>query len=625
MSAQDFTPEAPSEQTKGLEGQRKTIRRLLKYLSPHVLPLVAAFVVLILATAADVVGPVLVKIFIDQYLTPRIFDRNALLLLGGGYVSLVFLSSFLHYQQLIRFNQIALRIIQHIRVEIFSKVQYLGMSVFDRTPTGALVSRITNDTEAIKELYVGVLSTYIQNFVFLIGIFIAMFSLDVRLATFCLILLPLVIFLMQLYRAMSSKVYRSARMELGLLNAKLNESVQGMNIIQIMRQEKRFQREFEEINERYYGAAIANIKLDSWLMRPAVDLLYSLAFVLVLGFFGLESIVGPVEIGVVYAFINYLDRFFEPVNMIMMRLSQLQQAIISAERVFEILDDRRLEPSKLPLIQEKSLSKLEGHSEEIVPRICQGLVEFRNVSFSYDGITEVLKNISFTVYPGQTVALVGHTGSGKSTISNLLMYFYPLNQGEILIDGVSLSKYSQEELRSKIGLVAQDSFLFVGDIEKNIRLERSNLTFEEVKGAAEFVQADEFISKLPLGYAEPVSERGLTLSSGQRQLICFARTIAGQPKILILDEATASVDTETEEAIQVALNKMRQGRSTIAIAHRLSTIQDADLILVLHKGQIVERGTHAELLAHEGLYYKMFLLQQGASSMPLRSRFSRHS
>lgn len=606
MSVTDFTPENPIEQPKGLAGQRQTILRLLKYLRPHAKPLIFAFFVLILATAADVAGPVLVKIFIDQYLTPRIFDQSALLLLGGGYLFLVILSSILHYLQLVNFNKIALRIIQNIRVEVFSKVQYFGMNVFDRTPGGALVSRITNDTEAIKELYVGVLSTYVQNFVFLIGIFIAMFSLDFRLATFCLILLPMVLILMQIYRSMSSKVYRTVRSELSRLNAKLNESIQGMNLIQIMRQEKRFRNEFQEINDRYYRAAIANIKLESWLMRPAVDLLYTLAFILVLGFFGLESLIGPVEVGVLYAFINYLDRFFEPVNMIMMRLSQLQQAIIAAERVFELLDDERLAPSR-PL-------KLDNPNNKRAQSIEQGRIEFRNVSFSYDGVTEVLRDISFTVYPGQTVALVGHTGSGKSTISNLLMHFYPLTRGEILIDGLPLIGYPREELRSKIGLVAQDPFLFVGDISKNIRLERPSLSDEDIRAAAEFVQAHEFIDKLPHGYEEPVSERGSTLSSGQRQLICFARTIAGQPKILILDEATASVDTETEEAIQIALGKMRQGRSTIAIAHRLSTIQDADLILVLHRGQIVERGTHAELLAQEGLYYKMFLLQQGTGT-----------
>lgn len=595
------------EHKADLKGQGKTIFRLLTYLKPHTKTLFLAFTLLIFGTAADVAGPVLIKTFLDDYLTPRLFEPMALTILGGGYLLLVFLASFLQYHQLVRFNKIALLIIQQIRVDIFSKVQYLAMSVFDRTPAGALVSRITNDTEAIKELYVGVLSTYVQNFVFLLGIFIAMFSLDVRLATFCLVLLPIIIALMQIYRKISSKIYRISREELSRLNAMLNESIQGMNIVQIMRQEKLFQERFAGINEKYYGAALANIKLESILMRPAVDLLYTLALILVLGFFGLESIIGPVEVGVLYAFINYLDRFIDPVNMILMRLSQLQQAIIAAERVFEVLDDERTTTAL-------GIGSSQEAKETLVHVIEQGEIEFRNVSFSYDGVTEVLKNISFKVRPGETVALVGHTGSGKSTISNLLMKFYPIDQGEIFIDNVPLKVFSQEELRSQIGLVAQDPFLFVGDIAQNIHLNRSHLANKEVEAAAEFVEADKFIAKLEKGYEEPVSERGSTLSSGQRQLICFARTIAGQPKILILDEATASVDTETEEAIQIALNKMRQGRSTIAIAHRLSTIQDADLILVLHQGQIVERGTHIELLAQEGLYYKMFLLQQGEAT-----------
>ncbi|HVJ48538.1 ABC transporter ATP-binding protein [Desulfitobacterium sp.] len=584
---EDFT-------TRPLKNQRAVIIRLLRYLRPHIKPLIYAFSILLLATTADVTGPVLVRIFIDHYLTPRIFDSTALYLLGGGYLALVLLSAMLHYCQLISFNQIALSIIQSIRIEVFSKIQYLGLRFFDLTPGGALVSRITNDTEAIKELYLGVLSTYVQNIVFLLGIFIAMFVLDVRLATLCLIFLPLILLLMQTYRSFSSQVYRVLRKELSRLNTKLNETLQGMSIIQAINQERRFRQEFGQINDGYYQSALSNIKLDSVLMRPAVDVLYTLAFVLVLSFFGLQSLTGPVEIGIVYAFINYLDRFFEPVNTMMMRLSQLQQAVVAAERVFGLIDEERLAP---------------GQGGDI-PIIEEGKIEFRNVSFSYDGVTEVLRNISFTVEPGQTVALVGHTGSGKSTISNLLMRFYPLNQGEILIDGIPLMAYSEEELRSKIGLVAQDPFLFVGDVAQNIRLDRPEITPEDIREAARFVQADIFIEKLPLGYEEHVGERGATFSSGQRQLLCFARTMAGKPKVLILDEATASVDTETEAGIQTTLNKMRQGRSTIAIAHRLSTIQDADLILVLHRGQIVERGNHTELLRQQGLYYKMFLLQK---------------
>jgi len=552
--------------------------------------------VLVFATFADVIGPILVKIFLDRHLVPRSFDQQALWLLGGGYLGLHFLSVGLHYYQLVSFNRIALKVIQALRVDVFKHVQRLGLVVFDKTPTGALVSRITNDTEAIKELFVGVLAALVQNFVFLIGVFIAMFSLDVRLATFCLALLPAILGLMVVYRRVSTKVYRIMRKELSRLNSKLNESIQGMNIVQAMRQEKRFKEEFAEINNAYYQSNMTNIRLESLFVRPAVDVIYTFALVLVLNFFGIQSLQGPIQIGVLYAFINYLDRFFEPVNMMMQRLSQFQQSLVAAERVFELLDDRRLT---------RAVNDVGAAS------ILDGQIEFKNVSFSYDGGQDVLKNVSFTAYSGQTVALVGHTGSGKSTVANLLMRFYSVTRGEILIDSVPLTEFSEDELRTKVGLVAQDPFLFVGNIAKNISLSRPTVSEKQVGEAASFVQADEFILKLPQGFEEPIGERGATLSSGQRQLICFARTIAGNPKILVLDEATASVDTETEEAIKTALEKMRQGRTTIAIAHRLSTIQDADLILVLHSGIIVERGRHAELLRTEGLYHKMFMMQQG--------------
>ncbi|HBW37338.1 ABC transporter ATP-binding protein [Desulfosporosinus sp. BICA1-9] len=578
------------------------IRRLLNYLKPHYKALSVASVILLVATFADVVGPILVKIFLDRHLMPRSFESRDLVLLGGGYLGLHILSVGLHYYQLVSFNQIALKVIQQLRVDVFNHVQSLGLVVFDKTPSGALVSRITNDTEAIKELFVGVLATLVQNLIFLIAIFIAMFSLDVRLATFCLVLLPVILGLMYMYRRLSTKVYRTMRKELSLLNAKLNESIQGMNIVQAMRQEKRFQQEFGVINNAYYRAAINNIRLESLFVRPAVDLIYTFALVLVLDFFGFQSLKGPIQIGVLYAFINYLDRFFEPVNMMMQRLSQVQQSLVAAERVFEILDDERMTP-------------MTGRATEPLS-ILNGQIEFKEVSFSYngssDGRSDVLQKISFIAYPGQTVALVGHTGSGKSTVANLLMRFYPVTRGEILIDGVNLSEFSDEELRSKVGLVAQDPFLFFGDITKNISPSRPSVTKKDVEAAAAFVQADEFVRKLPKGFEEPIGERGATLSSGQRQLICFARTMAGKPKVLVLDEATASVDTETEEAIQTALGKMRKGRTTIAIAHRLSTIQDADLILVLHNGKIVERGTHTELLVNEGIYHKMFMMQQGA-------------
>lgn len=563
---------------------------------PHRKHLLLAFVLLLFATTADLAGPKLIQIFIDDYLTPRNFDKHQLILLGGGYLVLFAVSAVLQYFQLVSFHKIALRIIQQLRIDVFGRVQHLGLTFFDNTPVGSLVSRITNDTEAIKDLFVSVLSTFVQNIVFVIGVFVAMFFLDVKLAAYCLVLLPIIVALMQVYRHYSSKVYRVLRSKLSQLNAKLNESLQGMNIIQAMRQEKRMREEYGAINDDYYRAGLRNIKLNGLLLRPAVDLIYVGSLILVLYFFGVQPN-SAVKIGVLYAFVNYLERFFEPVNMMMMRLSQMQQALVSAERVFILMDDDRYAPSAV------------GDTN---PEIKQGLIEFDNVSFSYDGKTDVLKNITFTAKPGQTVALVGHTGSGKSSIINLLMRFYPIERGEIRIDGAPLQSYNDGELRKKVGLVLQDSFLFVGDVKHNIRLRNQSITDREIREAAKFVQADAFIEKLPHGYDEPVGERGATFSSGQRQLLSFARTMALNPKILVLDEATASVDTETEEAIQTALEKMRKGRTTIAIAHRLSTIQDADLILVLHRGEIVERGTHQELLAKEGLYYKMYLLQQGA-------------
>lgn len=572
------------------------IRRLLSYLRPHRKAFAVAFVMLLIATGADVAGPILVKIFIDDYLTPRHFDTNALLLLGGGYLLLHLAAVTMNYFQLLQFNKIAQWVIQQLRIDVFGKVQHLGLSFFDRTPAGSLVSRITNDTEAIKNLYISVLSTFLQEIVFILAIFGAMFVLDWKLGLFCLVFLPAIVMLMQTYRKLSWKVFHVAREKISQLNAQLNESISGMNIIQAFRQERRLRDQFEQTNNELYLEDMKVIKLNGLLLRPAVDMLYTLALIMVLSFFGIKSVDSPVEIGVLYAYINYLDRLFEPVNQMMFRLQELQQAVVASERVFALLDEETMAPAQ------------EGQKD---PRVQDGLIEFKNVTFSYDGQTDVLKNISFVAEPGQTVALVGHTGSGKSSIINLLMRFYPIVNGEITIDGESLKAYSDEELRKKIGLVLQDPFLFVGDVKQNIRLANNEVSDEEIVEAAKFVQADAFIQKLPQGYDEPVVERGATFSSGQRQLLSFARTMALNPKVLVLDEATASVDTETEEAIQEALQKMRQGRTTIAIAHRLSTIQDADLILVLHRGEIVERGNHQELLAMEGLYHKMYLLQQG--------------
>ncbi|PFK31898.1 multidrug ABC transporter ATP-binding protein [Bacillus cereus] len=580
------------------EKKRSDLWRLLSYMKPYKGLLSLAFLFLVGATVAEMMGPFLIKQFLDEHLVPRDFEQSALVTLFVVYMIAHLLKVLFTYLNLLYFQNIAFKIVQDMRVEVYEHVQRLSLSFFDRTPIGTLVSRITNDTEAIKDFYVSVLSTFVKNVVFLIGILVAMFLLDVKLALCSLILIPIMLTIMAMYRKKSSVFYLELRNQLSILNAKLNESIQGMNIVQVFRQEKRMRKEFEEVNDKHYGAGRRTLKLDALFLRPATDLVHIMAIALVLALFGINALNSPVEVGVLYAFVNYIHRFFQPVNEMMMKLSFFQQALVSSSRVFHLMD-------------EKDLAPVQQGSEE--PEVHEGEIEFKDVTFSYDGKRDVLKNVSFHVKPGQTVAFVGHTGSGKSTIMNLLMRFYDIKSGNILIDGVNLETFEEKEIRKRIGLVLQDAFLFAGNVKQNIRMYNESITDEEIEEAARFVQANTFIEKLPEQYDTEVVERGTAFSSGQRQLIAFARTIATNPKVLVLDEATANIDTETEEAIQTALQRMRKGRTTIAIAHRLSTIQDSDQIFVMHDGGIVERGTHQELLSKQGLYYNMYLLQNKGS------------
>ncbi|KYG91953.1 ABC transporter ATP-binding protein [Metasolibacillus sp. FSL H7-0170] len=579
--------------------QAAILKRLLRYLIPHKKAVVIALALLVLTVTGDVLGPYLIKIFLDDHVAIGNFETKPILILAISYAVIQILNVIISYLQLVKFQEIALKIIQQLRIDVFTKIHQLGMRYFDRVPAGSIVSRATNDTEAIKDMFVGVLISFVQAGFLIVGVYIAMFLMNPVLALFALVLLPIVIYIIYLYRKYSSVVYMEMREKLSELNAKLAESLSGMSIVQAFRQEKRFNDEFDDINEKHYKAMMDNTKLNSLLLRPVVDLVYFAAIVLLLLYFGKTSLETAVEIGVVYAFITYINRFFEPINQVMERLAIFQQALVAASRVFILLDEEELEPMQ----------------QNLAGKISDGRIEFKDVTFSYDGQKDVLKNISFTVNPGETVALVGHTGSGKSSIINLLMRFYEFEKGDICIDGQSIKAFSQEEIRHKLGLVLQDPFLFYGTIESNIRLYNKELTDIDVEKAAEFVQADQFINTLPDKYKQKVTERGSTFSSGQRQLLAFARTIATNPKVLVLDEATAAIDTETEVAIQHSLEKMRKGRTTIAIAHRLSTIQDAEQILVLHQGEIKERGTHQELLAQQGLYYKMYLLQNGITSL----------
>ncbi|NNV04908.1 ABC transporter ATP-binding protein [Geobacillus sp. C56-T2] len=583
-------------QTLTAKEQRRVLWRLLSYMGRYKKEAALAFFLLLLSTAGELAGPYLVKVFIDDYLMPGRLAFEPVAALAAAYLGVLGAKTVITYFQLVEFQRLALYIIQALRMDVFSKVHRLGMSYFDRTPGGSIVSRVTNDTEAIKDMFISVLAVFVQNGLFVIGVFIAMFVLNVRLALFCLFILPAIALIMRTYRRYSSVFYQDMRERLSELNAKLNESLQGMAIIQAFRQQQRLYREFAAVNEAHYRAGMRNIRLDGLLLRPAIDVIYMASIMVVLGFFGISALESPVEIGVLYAFVNYLERFFEPVTQMMMRLSLYQQAIVSASRVFALLDREEEAPF---------------HPEQAPYTIERGEIEFRDVSFSYDGKRDVIKRVSFVIHPGQTVAFVGHTGSGKSSIINLLMRFYEFDRGDILLDGRSIRDYSRAELRRRLGLVLQDPFLFYGTVRDNIRMYNEAIDEERVRAAARLVQAEPFIERLPGGYDHVLAERGATLSSGQRQLLSFARTIAADPKILVLDEATAHIDTETEEAIQEALARMRKGRTTLVIAHRLSTIQDADQIFVLKRGEIVERGTHQQLLAQRGIYYQMYLLQNG--------------
>ncbi|GAA6823648.1 ABC transporter ATP-binding protein [Helicobacter pylori] len=576
--------------------QSATIKRLFKYTVPYKGTIALAFIMLTISTVASMIGPYLIKIFLDDFLTPRHFPGNKLTLLIAIFIIVQILGAIATYLNSYMFQYLSFKVIQQLRIDAFNKLGKLGMRYFDKVPGGSIVSRLTNDTETIVDMFINVFSSVLMAVFMMISSYIMMFVLDVKLALIALVFMPIIFLLLAIYRKYSAMLFNKSRQLLSDLNTKLAESVEGMKIIQAFNQERRLNREFNDINDEHYGYMLKTVKLDSILLRPAISMISILATIVILAYFGIISFNTSITAGVVFAFIQYMERFFEPVNQVSQNLNVLQQALVSASRVFKLIDDDTYEPAQ------------DTHANYA---ITEGKVEFKDVSFSYDGETQVLKNISFTVNPGETVALVGHTGSGKSSIINLFMRFYEFEQGQILIDNQSIKELNKAEMKSKIGLVLQDAFIFYGTVTSNIKLYHPTMTFEQVKAAAAFVKANQFIERLDNQYEHAVIEKGSAFSSGERQLIAFARTMAVDPKILILDEATANIDSETEEQIQQSLRQMRRGRTTIAIAHRLSTIQDADQILVLNHGEIVESGTHEQLIAQDGIYNNMYRLQNG--------------
>ncbi|WP_150202769.1 ABC transporter ATP-binding protein [Streptococcus constellatus] len=570
-----------------------TFYRLLTYMWRYKWISILALVFIFATTLVTTTLPLLARYFIDHFI-------SRYQIMTGFYVLIMYYALFLlrvlfTFLGQYSFARVAHSIVRDLRQESFENIEHLGMVYFDQTPAGAIVSRLTNDTQAVADMFSSIFSSFLSSVFILVVTLVTMFSLNWRLTGLIVLFLPVMLSSILLYQRLSNRLLKLVRSKLSDLNVKLSESIEGMRIIQAFGQENRLIKEFETINGEHLDYTVRYLNINSLFLRPAMSLLKILAYAVILAYFGFTWQIAGVTAGVMYAFVQYINQLFNPLIDLMQNYSVLQTSMVAADRVFEIMDRKDYEPKQTNLPLE----------------ITDGKIEFRHVSFSYDGKHDILKDISFSVKQGETIAFVGATGSGKSSIINLFLRFYEFERGEILIDNQNIKDYGQAELRRNVGLVLQDPFLYHGTIASNIKMYQENLGREEIIEAAKFVDAHDFISRLPANYDSPVTERGATFSSGQRQLLAFARTIASKPKILILDEATANIDSETEELIQASLRKMRQGRTTIAIAHRLSTIQDANCIYVMEQGRIIESGTHEELLTLNGTYYKMYQLQAG--------------
>ena len=571
----------------------KTFFRLMRYMLHYKGLSILALLFILMTSIVATAIPLLAQYYIDHYITKNIAKAGLYILVI--YFGLFILRVVFTFLGEYYFAKVAHSIVRDLRNDSFANLQKLGMSYFDKTPVGSVVSRLTNDTQAVADMFGTIFSSFLNTILMFVVTLSAMIALSWQLTIYMILFIPVMVGSVYLYQKLSSRLVEISRAKISEMNTKLSESIEGMKIIQAFNQEQRLIDEFGEVNNEHLRYYTKSLKVDSLLLRPAMALFKVLAYGVIVMYFGLSFESAGFTAGIIYAFIQYTNQLFNPLIELMQNFSILQTSIISAGRVFTLIDNEEYEPEQ----------KDSDH------KISRGDIEFKNVSFSYDGKRDVLKNISFSVKNGESIAFVGATGSGKSSIMNLFLRFYDYDRGEILIDGVNIKDYSSKELRNSVGLVLQDPFLYHGTVESNIKMYNESLTRENVIEAAKFVDAHNFIDKLEDKYDSLVTERGSTFSSGERQLLTFSRTIASKPKILILDEATANIDSETEELIQHSLEKMRKGRTTIAIAHRLSTIQDSNCIYVLDKGEIIESGTHDELIALKGNYYKMYQLQAG--------------
>lgn len=519
-------------------------------------------------------------------------DFKGILKAGILFLLLLFSGFFLNLADTWLLQKMGQQIVYKLREETFTHIHSLSLSFFNTTPVGKLVTRVSNDTEAVNELFSTILVKFFKNVVKIIGYAVVMLSINVKMAGISFLLLPLVAILTFVFRHLSRKAYQITRNKITELNTFLSEHISGMKLIQIFAREKEKYSEFEGKSMELYRANFREIMTFA-IFRPSIYLVSVIAMILVIRTGSLSVLNGSLSLGTLFVFITYISSFFEPIQELSEQLGTLQSSIASAEKIFSVLD-----------VKPEIVSPADPAPVNIL-----GEIEFRHVWFAYEEENYILKDVSFVIHPGEKAAFVGATGAGKSTILNLIGRYFDIQKGQILIDGIDIHEIDLDVLRGAIGQVQQDVFIFTGDIKSNISLNNEAISPDDVRRAAEIVNADPFIQKLPHGYDEPVTERGSTLSAGQRQLLSFARTLAYDPKILVLDEATANIDTETETLITQALARLMDGRTTIMVAHRLSTIQHADKIIVMHHGEIKESGTHQELLAKDGLYKKLYELQ----------------
>lgn len=566
-----------------------TLKRLLAYGSPYRKPLGIAVLMLWAAAAAEVAGPILISYFIDNFVAK---GQLPLAIVGGlaaAYVLLELLAAALHYFQALLFNQAAVGVVQRLRTDVMDAALRQPLSAFDTQPVGQLISRVTNDTEVIKDLYVMVVSTVLKSAALIGTMLVAMFSLDWRMALVAVCIFPAVFVVMGIYQYYSIPIVRRVRSYLADINDGFNEVINGMGVIQQFRQQIRFGERMSAASRLHYTARMQTLRLDGFLLRPLLSLFSALVLCGLLMLFGFSG-EGAIGVGVLYAFINYLGRLNEPLIELTSQQSILQQAVVAGERIFELMDRHQ-----------------QSYGADDRP-LESGRIDIENLSFTYRADKKVLQHISLSVPSRGFVALVGHTGSGKSTLANLLMGYYPVNEGEVRLDGRPLASLSHRTLRQGVAMVQQDPIVIAESVLANVTLGR-NIAEDAVWQALETVQLAALVHGFPQGIHTRLGEQGNNLSVGQKQLLALARVLVQAPQILILDEATANIDSGTEQAIQRALRLIREHTTLVVIAHRLSTIVDADSILVLHRGQAVEQGNHQRLLAQQGRYYQMYQLQ----------------